>query len=125
MSLPPKPQKPIPTFSRVRYLQHKRPENLEEIVQSGSNMFNNNTAEVVNFGPYNALANIEQPRANVRAGLVTPKKGKHAMNVFGVYGELPSESGRLLKAPGAPVKKRPSERTRRTLRRARKTRRRN
>lgn len=87
-------------------------------------MFDNN-AEVVNFGPYNALANIERPRANIRAGMVTPTKGKAAMNVFGAHGELPSESGRLKKVPGAPFKKAPlgNSRRRRAVRRTRKTRR--
>jgi hypothetical protein len=119
---PQAPQKPIPTFSRVNYLRQRRPENLEEIVQN--NLFNSNV-EVINYGPMNTIpvTNVEHSRNNYRKGMVTPKKGKQSMNVFGMYGQLPSEYGRELKAPGAPVKKLPAERRQRT-RRNRKTRRR-
>lgn len=131
MSYPETPAKSDPTISRVAWLYPRNPEALAKLVKSGKHvgetLRGNYNAEVVNFDPYNAFANVERSRANIRAGMVTPPpKGTGAMKVFGTYGKLPSQSGDLMKAPGAPIKKAPhgnSRRRRAVSRRARKTRR--
>jgi hypothetical protein len=126
---PPRPVKGLPTHEQANAAALSET-NMKKLRLMGRNIYNeftetNNNVEVVNLSNTEMAklrTHVEHPVSNYKARMVTPKKGKHGMNIFGRYGQLPSEYGRNLKVPGAPVKQAPSERTRRRKRQNRRTR---